>query len=665
MWFRVLRPLSMISFDLAIPRPYEDEVVEEIGRLGIVQLTKERVEIGEEVSELPTYDKFLRVSDRVSNLLTSLENFLGSKEEYWRAKKRLKISLDEIEKFSEEYGKMVDEIAKESDNIQREHEELKGVMDDLEFLKMYKMRLDSIGEFKHVFVKVGFIQNIFLGLLEEYLKDLETVYEVKPGRPKESFVVMVGNLDYKSNVEKALTLLNFEEMKFPEWVNPDPALALQDIKKRMDADIEETREQYKRLIKLHEKILERKPYVDFMRDVKSSLFRTKSLSLLHGWIPVEKRDVLKDKVEALTEKVMYLKFEKPKHEEVVPTKLRDKGFLSKFELLTVLRGIPNYNEINPTPIFMILFILMYGIMFGDLGGGIVLLLLGVFFISRKGGLLGIGRRSINKLGWIMIVSGAAGAFFGLLYGEVFLFESHLLEEVREALHLPALGLLVEHEPNVNRINQMIVIALIFGVIQLIVGLGFGFVNKFLKEGLVEAVFNGKGLLGLIYFISGVILTINIIGAGFDINAFLYPENLPFVAISLSSLILIFLSPLLVSIFKKREIHLVERIFEGFGEAIELFIGLLANSVSYIRIAAFALVHAALGISALLLSQTAGVIVAYLLMNFIAIILEGFIVGIQSLRLLYYEFSTKFYMGDGEVYRPLKLKVTFEKDIKAS
>ncbi|MCP8310600.1 MAG: hypothetical protein L6M37_01835 [Candidatus Methylarchaceae archaeon HK02M1] len=662
---QVLRPLSMISFDLAIPRPYEDEVVEEIGRLGIVQLTKERVEIGEEVSELPIYDKFLRVSDRASNLLTSLENFLGSKEDYGRAKKRLKISLDETEKFSEEYGKMVDEIAKESDNIQREHEELKGITDDLEFLKMYKMRLDRIGEFKHVLVKVGFIQNVFLDSLEEYLKDLETVYEVKPGRPKESFVVIVGNLDYKSNVEKALTLLNFEEMKFPKWVNPDPILALQDIKKKMDADTDKTRDQYKSLIKINEEILERKPYIDFMRDVKSSLFRTKSLSLLHGWIPAEKRDVLKDKVEALTEKVMYLKFEKPKHEESVPTKLRDKGFLSKFELLTVLRGIPNYHEINPTPIFMILFILMYGIMFGDLGGGIVLSLLGVFFITRKGGLLGIGRRSINKLGWIMIFSGAVGAFFGLLYGEVFLFESHLLEEVREALHLPALGLLVEHEPNVSRINQMIVIALIFGVIQLIVGLGFGFVNKFLKEGLVEAVFNGKGLLGLIYFISGVILTINIIGAGFDINAFLYPENLPFVVISLSSLVLIFLSPLLVSIIKKREIHLVERIFEGFGEAIELFIGLLANSVSYIRIAAFALVHAALGISALLLSQTAGVIVSYLLMNFIAILLEGFIVGIQSLRLLYYEFSTKFYMNDGEAYRPLKLRATFEKDIKES
>ncbi|MCP8318370.1 MAG: hypothetical protein L6N95_00895, partial [Candidatus Methylarchaceae archaeon HK01B] len=268
---QVLRPLSMISFDLAIPRPYEDEVVEEIGRLGIVQLTKERVEIGEEVSELPIYDKFLRVSDRASNLLTSLENFLGSKEDYGRAKKRLKISLDETEKFSEEYGKMVDEIAKESDNIQREHEELKGITDDLEFLKMYKMRLDRIGEFKHVLVKVGFIQNVFLDSLEEYLKDLETVYEVKPGRPKESFVVIVGNLDYKSNVEKALTLLNFEEMKFPKWVNPDPTLALQDIKKKMDADTDKTRDQYKSLIKINEKILERKPYVDFMRDVKSSL----------------------------------------------------------------------------------------------------------------------------------------------------------------------------------------------------------------------------------------------------------------------------------------------------------------------------------------------------------------------------------------------------------
>ena len=661
MWFKVLRPLSMESFYLAMPREFEDEVVEELGRLGIVQLTKERVEIGEEVSELTTYDKFLRVSDRVSTLLSSIENFLGSKEGYGRVEKSLKTSLDEIEKFSEEYGKMVDEIAKEFDSIQRENEELKSMVGNLEFLRTYKIRLDGIGEFKHVFVKAGFIQNVFLDKLEEYLKDLETVFEAKPGRLKESFVIIVGKLDYKSNVEKALTLLNFEEMKFPEWVNPDPELALQDVKKRLDSDIEKTREQYKSLIKLNEKILERKPYVSFMRDVKSSLFRTKSLSLLRGWVPAEKSDVLKDKVEALTGKVMYLKFEKPKHEEIIPTKLRDKGILSKFELLTLLRGIPDYYEINPTPIFMMLFVLMYGMMFGDLGGGIVISLLGAFFASRKKAVLGISRRSINRLGWIMILSGAVATFFGLLYGEVFLFESHLLEEVRDALYLPALGPLSVPE----KLTQMIVIALIFGIVQLIVALGFGFLNRLSKEGLVEAVFNGKGLLGLIYYISGVILAVNIIRGGMNIYTLLYPENIPFVAICLTALILIFFSPLLVSIFKKHEFHLVEKIFEGFGEAIEIFIGLLANSFSYIRVAAFALVHAALGISAAMLSQTASPIVGYLLMNFIAIALEGFVVGIQSLRLLYYEFSTKFYSGGGTVYRPLKLTTTFEKDIKAS
>jgi V/A-type H+-transporting ATPase subunit I len=651
----------MTSFYLAIPRPYEDEVVEELGRLGIVQLTKERVEIGEEVSELTTYDKFLRVSDRVSTLLASIEGFLGSKEDYGKVEKSLKISLEEMEKFSEEYGKMVDEIAKEFDSIQREQEELKIMVNNLEFLKNYKIRLDEIGDFKHVFVKVGFIQNVFLTKLEEYFKDLETVFEAKPGRPKESLLIIVGNLNYKSNVEKALTLLNFEELKFPKWVNPDPELAIQDIKKRMDSNVEKIRDQYKKLIKLNEKILERKPYVSFMKEAKSSLFRTKSLSLLRGWIPVDKSDILKDKVETLTGKVMYLKFEKPKHGETPPTKLRDKGILSKFELLTLLRGIPDYYEINPTPIFMILFILMYGMMFGDVGGGIAILLLGAFFASREKALLGISRRSITRLGWIMVLSGAVATFFGLLYGEVFLYHSHLLEEVRHALHLPALGPLSEPVKLMN----MIVIALIFGVVQLVIALGFGFINRLSKEGFVEAVFNGKGLLGLIYYISGVILAVNIIGGGMNVGALLYSQNMPFVAICLISLVLIFLSPLLVSIIKKNEFHLLEKVFEGFGEAIEIFIGLLANSFSYIRVAAFALVHAALGISATMLSQTASPIVGYLLMNFIAIILEGFVVGIQTIRLLYYEFSTKFYSGGGTVFKPLTLPIAFEKDIKAS
>jgi V/A-type H+-transporting ATPase subunit I len=651
----------MMRFSLAVPRPYEDEVVEELGRLGIAQLTKERVEIGEEVSEIITYDKFLRLSDRVSTLLTSLESFIGSKEEYGRVDKNLRMSLDEMEKFSEEYGKMVDEIARETDNIQRENEELGGMISNLEFLRMYKIRLDEIGELKHVFVKVGFIQNVFLAKLEEYLKDMETVFEAKPGRKGESFLVIVGNLEYKLNVEKALTLLNFEELKFPSWVNPNPEIALKDIKKKMDSNVEDVRSQYKKLTKLYEKILERKPYVSFMKESKSSLLRTKNLSLIHGWVSAERSEALKNKVESLTEKVMYVKFEEPKHEEIVPVKLRDKGVLSNFELLTVLRGIPNYFEINPTPIFMVLFILMYGMMFGDFGEGIVLSLLGAFLASRKKGIMGLGRRGINKLGWIMIFSGAVATFFGLLYGEAFLYEFHFLEEIRHALSLPALGPLTE----LDKITQMIVIALIFGVIQLTIALGLGFLNKLLKDGPVEAIFNGKGLLGIILYVTGVFLIINVIQSGMRIEAFLFPENIPLTAICITSLMLIFFSPLIVSLLEKHKGHLLEKVLEGFGEAIETFLSFLANSFSYLRIAAFAVAHAALGLSAIMLSQVAGDIVGYLAMNVIGILIEGFVVGIQSIRLLYYEFSTKFYSGGGLAYRPLILTTTFEKDIKPS
>jgi len=193
----------------------------------------------------------------------------------------------------------------------------------------------------------------------------------------------------------------------------------------------------------------------------------------------------------------------------------------------------------------------------------------------------------------------------------------------------------------------------------------GFVNRLLREGVIEAVFNGKGLLGLIYYITGVFLTVNIVQGGMRLDAFLYPQNIPLTAVCLISLLLMGGSPFFISILKKHEFHLAEKVFEGFGEVIEIFIGLLANSFSYLRIAAFAVAHAALGLSAVMLSQMAGEIAGYLLMNVIGILIEGFVVGIQTIRLLYYEFSTKFYSGGGVVYRPLTLSTTFEKDIKSS
>jgi V/A-type H+-transporting ATPase subunit I len=98
----------------------------------------------------------------------------------------------------------------------------------------------------------------------------------------------------------------------------------------------------------------------------------------------------------------------------------------------------------------------------------------------------------------------------------------------------------------------------------------------------------------------------------------------------------------------------EALMEGVGEFIEMFLSYLTNSISYVRLGAFAVAHVALAEVAYILSPSIGFLPSYLLFNILVIILEGFSAGIQSVRLIFYEFSTKFYRDEGRLFRPLRI-----------
>ena len=103
-----------------------------------------------------------------------------------------------------------------------------------------------------------------------------------------------------------------------------------------------------------------------------------------------------------------------------------------------------------------------------------------------------------------------------------------------------------------------------------------------------------------------------------------------------------------------QINIVDQLLKGLSEFIETFLSLLTNSISYVRLAAFAIAHGALGLSAAILATMIGVLPAYLMMNILVFLIEGLAILIQSMRLTYYEFFTKFYSGSGIRYKPFSL-----------
>ncbi|MGC9068222.1 MAG: V-type ATP synthase subunit I [Thermoprotei archaeon] len=634
---------------LAVPRRYETEVLEEIGKLGAIQLISERALIGEEPENLDLYDRFLRIDERANLLLTTLyntkEKFSSSETSQGKEHpqiieemKPLKITIEQIKTYVGDYEKKVDELTRKVDLLQRELEDLSMIKDRLLFMQVSDIDINSIGDHKFMFVKAGLINNVLIPKLEEYLKDFNVIYEVKQVKPKESLIIIAGLNDYKTNVEKALTLLNFNEFKFPEDLPPNPKEALEDLDKRISMKLKELDSLITMVQEMRKELRSRRDYVGFLREAKSSLLRTKNLSIIQGWIPENAISKLESKVSQLTEKVFYLKVENPREDEEIPVELANKGLLKHFELLTTVQGVPSYKEIDPTLIYAILFPIMYGMMFGDVGNGLAILIWGFLFYKARKPFLGIPRRALNRLGVIMMIGGISAMIFGILYGSVFLYESAF-----KPLWI---------RPTEDT-NTIIAIALEFGVAQIIIALVLNIINNVSRREYKEAVFSGKGLIGLIYYIVGVILAINLIKSGLQLSAFLYPQNQPLTFTALAMLGLVFFSPAI----KGSHHSLGESLMEGFGEFIEVFLSYITNSISYVRLAAFAIAHGVLANFAHILGESIGFIPSLIIVNIMVILIEGFASGIQSIRLIYYEFSTKFFRGGGIRFKPIKLILT--------
>jgi len=649
----MLRSVRMKRFYLAVLQKHENEVAELLGSLGFVHLEKKKSEIRREAIEAEEYLRFIREINRLKSLINIIERHVRKRKARTEKLREVKTifktpdkkkpeiekitkeefekSLKDLEEVTERYRSKIDELTKKLDDLRK-------LKIDLECFRRNGVKLDTLGECTHTIEKAGFIPVGNVSKLIEYLRPFDIVYSLLKGRPKENLLLIAFSEKDKEEIDKILSLLNFEEFKLPSDLNPDPTKAIQQLEEReleIIKMLEKLKEEVKKEIEKYERALR---YIRFLYTVKASILRTRNLTIFDGWVPAENAKILEEKVKELTDGVMYIRFRDPEEDEKPPTYIKNPPILNKFELLTFKRGIPDYNEIDPTPIYTALFVIMYGMIFGDIGQGAVLLALGLMLNKIRKPLLGISASGINKLGTIMAVSSIPSIIFGFLYGEFF------LHHIFEPLWINPL----------NNIMDIIVISLIFGLFQIIIGIILNIMNLILKKEYFHAIFNWKGVIGLVYYISGVYLAVQFIIGGTSFSVFLKPENVPVLITALSALGLIFLSPTIILLLdEKKKEPLSISIVMGFAEFLEGFISYLTNSISYVRLGAFAVAHAALGETAAILSSSMGAMGAYILMNVLVIMMEGFAAGIQSLRLIYYEFSTKFYKGTGKAFKPLR------------
>ena len=360
--------------------------------------------------------------------------------------------------------------------------------------------------------------------------------------------------------------------------------------------------------------------------------------VLNAWIRSRDYQKLEDKIASVTNKyVMMARKPDDIGEEVIPpTLLMNHWFSRPFEMIVKLYGLPSYHEIDPTPFLAITFCLMFGIMFGDIGQGFI------YFLAGK-----LIAKKMEDASGILMRLGVSSMIFGVVYGSIF-----GLEDVEWLKNIA----LVHGGPlNTNNIMPILVAGVAFGVIVLTISFILGIINALRRQDIESAFFGKNGVAGYIFFM-GLICSVLAIMKVISVK----------VTLPVSMMIMM----LVVMVFKEPLTHLLEGsrplisgdkgsyyIESGF-EGVETILSTLSNSISFIRVGAFALNHAGLFMAFKVMAEMvpSGIaeFIILLLGNILILVLEGLVVFIQGLRLQYYEMFSKYFSGDGIAYSPLTL-----------
>jgi V/A-type H+/Na+-transporting ATPase subunit I len=345
-----------------------------------------------------------------------------------------------------------------------------------------------------------------------------------------------------------------------------------------------------------------------------------ALASMSGWIPRRRKKELKAALEARFHGHYWLNLEEPQASEArqVPSLVRYPGWLLPFVPLVKSYGIPRYGEFDPSLMFALTYLLLFGAMFGDVGHGGVILILAVFLY-----------RKLGRVAWVGIAAGTASMGFGLLYGSVFGYEDLISPIWMSPLHDP---------------TRVLTVAVLFGVGFITFTLLANIYNQLNAGHPGEALFDSTGLAGLLFYL----------GATGSIMSLTGPAD--FGPLAWGAAVLGITA---IAVFKWVETHssLGERTLVAAIETLETGINLFANTLSFMRVAAFSLNHVALALAVFTIANgldSTGHWLTIMLGNVIIIVLEGGIVAIQALRLLYYEGFSRFFSGDGTEFVPLRL-----------
>lgn len=577
-------------------------------------------------------------------------------------------ALVDIEKLRTAVEQIEGEVRSTSDELSEQRkrlEQLETILHQLEPVDDVEIDLSSLRDSRYLYSTLGLMPSANMDRLKTSLARVPHVFLTLRSDPSRPVVWLAGPKSNADILERAARSAYLDPLNLPADYQGTPG----EIIKSLQNTIESTRRRIEELqatlgrmgLDRREQLRDLLWQAHTSRVLADAIVRFGQLKhtyVVTGWVPTDSLEDLKRRLKQASPEILIetLPTSRTGHNSNVPVALYNNRFLRPFQVLVNTYARPRYGELDPTILMAVTFPLLYGAMFGDLGQGLVLLILGLL-IDR-----GVVMKGMRSLGLLIAYCGASAAIFGVLYGSVFGFEGEHFEHAF-GFELHPLWLSPLHDT-----LPILGIAIDVGIVILLIAYLLAIFNQVRSREWSHLIFGHNGLMGLALYISFLGLL------GMAVAALRLPI-IPRIAVAISSLPLpwgilalifglgIMFSEVLINWMEGHrpivEAHgvggFIMYLVQAFMDLFETLISQLSNTLSFVRVGAFAVAHGGVSMAIFALAgEELGFKywLVVLLGNIFIIGFEGLIVGIQTMRLNYYEFLGKFFTGGGMRFEPL-------------
>ncbi len=631
---------------LSITGPKDD-----IDRVVEQYLSKYEIQLENALSELKTVGSlrpFLETNPYKGELQTA-EQLIGSFQGSPADEPAKKVSLSQAVSIVRELDSQLKDLNEKKEELERQANVLSVSMNNVIPFANLNYDLKDLLHFKYVKFRFGRMPHDYYQKFMTYVYNtIDTVVHTCQEDADYVWIVYFVPEALCDKIDAIYASLHFERFFLPDEYEGTPVEATHELEKRLadacgqirdiDSQIAAVLDSRKTdLAAAYQKLKTYSTNFDVRKLAACTKHDEHTFYILCGWMSKTDADAFQKEIEQDGNAFCFVEnnhdniFSKP------PTKLKNPRLFKPFEMFIRMYGLPSYDEFDPTMILGLTYSFLFGFMFGDVGQGLCLLI-GGFLLYRA-----------KKMNLAAIISccGVFSTIFGFLFGSVFGFEN-IIEPVW--LHPKSA---MTKLPFIGNLNTVFVVAVAMGMFIVLMTMILNVINSLRTHDVEKAWFDTNGAAGIVFY------------SALTVTVFLYMSGRALPATIV--LAVMFLLPLLAIFFKEPLTALVEKkarimpekkgmfFVQGFFELFEVLLSYFSNTLSFVRVGAFAVSHAAMMEVVLMLAGAeAGGNPNWLVIilgNLFVCGMEGLIVGIQVLRLEYYELFSRFYKGTGREFKP--------------